>query len=179
MIETAATVLKAPAEKNGKVSSARIAYVSLVFRATEGVLRKLSEQAEACKRLALPFDIVWITSDKNPLADRSGSIRSVLLSAKNKLQFRIQQVRALNKISREYDAIFLRYPLVDPISLALFSPGCPAISEHHTKELEETRLMRDWRYPFEKYGARNFLNRFSGISAVTDELLQYELKRGN
>src|SRR5204862_5085861 len=76
-------------------------------------------------------------------------------------------------------AIFLRYPLVDPISLALFSPGCAAISEHHTKELEETRLMRDWRYPFEKYGARNFLNRFSGISAVTDELLQYELKRGN
>src|SRR3954468_793752 len=153
------------------MNQARVAYVSLVFHSTHGVLRKLNEQAEACKKASLPFEIVWITSDQNDVARQNSSIRTVQIRHKSSLEFRVKQVRHLNRLAREYDPIFLRYPLVDPVFLALFSPRTIAISEHHTKELEETKLLGDWRYRFEKYGARKFLQRFSGITAVTQELI--------
>jgi hypothetical protein len=155
----------------------RVAYVSLVFRCTEGVLRKLNEQAVACKAIGLSFDVVWITSDQSPAANRSSPVTIIRIRHRSKLEFRIKQILQLNRITRQYDVIFLRYPLVDPIFFVLFSPGCAVVSEHHTKELEETKLLGDWRYFFEKYGARHLMKRFAAISAVTEELLEYEVER--
>ena len=130
----------------------RVAYISLVFSSSEGVYRKLLEQAEAARKLSLPFDVVWITTERNTMASQASGIRSVLVPQTSKLGFRVRQVQAFNRISGEYDAVFLRYPTIDPILLALCSPRSVAISEHHTKELEEMKLARDWRYPFEKWG---------------------------
>lgn len=166
-----------PLAANGQGTAPRVAYVTMVFSSSEGVYRKLLEQAQACRRLGLPFDIVWISTERNTMLRDGVGIRTVPIRHQSKLQFRIRQVREFNRITSEYDAVFLRYPTVDPILLALCSPRCLAVSEHHTKELEEMKLARDWRYPFEKFGARHLLRRFAGISAVTSELLDYELGR--
>jgi hypothetical protein len=155
------------------LTSRKIAYVSVVFNNTEGVLRKLREQADACKRASLPFDVVWIASSKHPAVAQPGAIRIVPIRHRNKFDFRVKQIIELNRITQQYDAIILRYPVIDPVLLALFSPKCPVISEHHTIELDEAKLLGDWRYVFEKYGIRSFMKRFSGVSAVTEELLNY------
>ncbi len=159
------------------MKSARIAYVSLVLSSSEGVFRKLHEQADACARQGLSLDIVWITSERNSMAKRPSRILATLVPHKSNLQFRIQQVREFNRLTSRYDAVFLRYPTMDPVMLGCCFPKSLAISEHHTKELDEMKLSGDWRYPFERFGAARFFRRFGGLSAVTNELLQYETSR--
>jgi len=164
-----------PENHTGK-SIGRVAYINIIQGYSEGILRKLEEQSQAALKLDLPVDVHWITGPGN-MSQNPKTVNTVFIKNRNKILLRIKQALHVNELSRKYDALYLRYPTVDPMLFAAFRPVNPVISEHHTKEPDELKLLRDWRYPLELRLGGSFLRRFKGISGVTEEIINFELAR--
>lgn len=87
------------------------------------------------------------------------------------------------KFSKEYDLILLRHLVADPFAL-IFSPFVKnRLGVHHTKEIDEYKLMKGWKGALivflEKYTGKVAVKNSLGVVGVTEEIALYENKERN
>jgi glycosyltransferase involved in cell wall biosynthesis len=156
------------------IERSNYAYVSLVLQRSRGIESKLFEQAESARLTGVDMDVIWLSTGE---ADRRGKFFVQHVDGRGKLSCRIQQIKELRKIYTTYKGIILRYPLCDPISFMLLPKFHNVVSEHHTKEVPELWVAKDPRLITEIAFGPKLLRRFSGLFAVTNEILDYERRR--
>ncbi len=83
-----------------------------------------------------------------------------------------------------YDKIYLRYPLMDLSALSFAKRyGHKVITQHHGKELAEIKtynikfIFKVFQYFNERFLARHFFQYIQGLTAISDDLKEYEVKR--
>jgi glycosyltransferase involved in cell wall biosynthesis len=168
----------------------RIAHVNWLPRLAgwSGVIGKLRQQAQAVRRAGLPLEIVVVTADA-PVAGDGVVYRQIpAASARPSPRF-AQALCRLRLIERSvdlpaYDAVVLRYPGAADLTLDGFLArhGRRLVSEHHTDQLAELRLLATspagWaKLALEQMRGRRFLAGVRGIVAVTEELRRLQLAR--
>jgi hypothetical protein len=164
----------------------RVAFVNLQLGGElPGLTRAIVGQARAAKESNLPIDFWVINPDREKFENdiHYKRFKPSHLGERATRLFRSRLLAGFEALD-DYDVALLRYPLaidLDPLAL-LRSRRCRIATVHHTKEVEE---ILSWRYGagsharamLERVNGRRFLSRVDGISAVTDEIRQYELKR--
>lgn len=161
----------------------RIAYINLVPSNFEGrshsILSKINMQAKVASELGLPFDFYWLPGETHPGDESYSYLKINPVGGGSRPGIRFNQARALNKLTKTYDRILLRYPLVDPLLFFLVKNKGKIILEHHTKELEELQTTGDIRLLFEKWLGGRWIKSFRALTAVTPEIVDYEISRSN
>jgi glycosyltransferase involved in cell wall biosynthesis len=155
----------------------QIAYVSLIMSYQSGVAAKMRRNAETAKKENIPIDYYWLTSSFQTGKKDIDSINVMISKHSNPILMRIWQARELNRLAKRYDALVIRYPLYDPFLHLMLRSRNKIITEHHTKELSELRLLRSWRRFMERSCGNRWLNKFAGVIGVTEEIVQYEKER--
>lgn len=168
----------------------RIAHVNWLPRLAgwSGIIGKLRQQAQAARRAELPLEVVVVTADP-PVVD-DGVIYRRIASASATPPSRFSQALCrlrLIELSVDltaYDAVVLRYPGAADFTLDGFLArhGRRLVSEHHTDQLAELRLLATspagWaKLALEQVRGRRFLAGVRGIVAVTEELRRLQLAR--
>ena len=154
----------------------RVAHVTLILQNVPGVVNKLDSQAQVCKENNIPIDFFWLSGDWVNKETKQ-YLNFVFCQGNNAVELRLSQMKKLNRIGVKYDKVILRYPLFDPFILFLYKHKFKTILEHHAFELEELRLIGSKRLFLEKVFAPFFIRKFSAITAVTQEIVDYEFKR--
>lgn len=155
----------------------KVAYVNLIIRKAPGISAKLERQARVAKENDIPMDFYWISGRDGPVPEDFEFLNVTRINAKNPFVVRFYQALEINKLTKKYEKVLLRYPLYDPV-LRLFIQNSERIFlEHHTKEVEELALQHDKRWFTERYFGARWIAKFGGLVAVTREILDYELFR--
>ncbi|MCZ6887181.1 MAG: hypothetical protein O7H39_01705 [Gammaproteobacteria bacterium] len=158
----------------------RVAYFNLITVFQPGIANKLRRQANVAAREGVDIDFFWLPSQRHVdghAVDGKSRLQVRPVRGRNALSIRYHQARAVNALSRGYDAVVLRYPQFDPVT-ALFLRGKSGITlEHHAKEPEELRLRGDRRWWIERACGGVFMSRFRALTAVTDEILRFQQAR--
>ncbi len=117
----------------------RILHASHFRHVAPGVINQLSAEADAVKKLGIPWEVTLISDRKenipflHPIP--SSFINNLLLS---RLYFWISLLQRRN----DFDFLLLRHVPADPFA-PIFTPFFPnRASIHHTKELEELQISK-------------------------------------
>jgi len=155
----------------------KIAYVSLRFTWSPGPYNKLVSQASVIQSEKLPIDFFWISNDNNILkySNKSNSIKLIHINSNSQIITRIQQIKILKSLLKEYHAIVVRYPLYDPFLHLLLKKENNIIWEHHTKEFDELKNTSKFRYYLE-YFRKGLLKKAVGYTSVTEDIMKEESK---
>lgn len=154
-----------------------VIHVTLSKFLSAGIVNQLRDEVHAVDRLRLPWRTVLLTTGtvNEPFAVKLPVGMSSLAS-------RIQALHWLLKRYRRFDVLLLRHDRVEPL-LWTVSRRFPCwISVHHTKEIEECRLIHPrWRAlacsTIERHFGTMSIRSATGIIGVTDEIVAYELAR--
>lgn len=152
----------------------RFAYVALMLNSQSGVINKLESQAEVCVRERIPIDFYWITPCK---PNGNGGYLNIISVNRNPALARCQQAAFINRMHKKYDKVVLRYPLADPFFMPLLKSKNSTIIEHHSKEINELNLKKDFRYLLERCLGGFWIRKFGGLIGVTPEIVDYEIAR--
>jgi len=167
----------------------KIAHVSIIPAFSPGVFKKLEDKAQISLDNNIDVDFYLLNPMKNYhkknlhiLKKSYDFLPSAFLKT---IFFRLFKLRNLEKLVdlNSYDAIILRYPLVDGFGSTSFMNkyGNKIFTEHHTDEISElfavNRLVDKIRAYIEMCFAKSFLSKVSGIICVTDEIRKIELKK--
>jgi hypothetical protein len=165
----------------------RIAHLNWIpnSNAWPSLTAKLRQQARAARDLGLDLDVIVLTNGTEMRDDlvqyrliRGGPTRVVDI----KLRRYASIERSLD--IGTYDAVILRYPGASDLSFAGFLDrhGAKLISEHHTKEEHELRVLARGPVAFAKWqlerrNGPRYLAGVRALVAVTGEIRDYELAR--
>ncbi len=159
----------------------RIAYINLApsnfKQRSHSILSKINMQAKVAKELGLPFDFYWLPKQTYPGDDRYTHLHIKPVGGGNPISVRLRQCRAIKELIEQYDLLLLRYPLIDPVMFLFLQDTHKIILEHHTKEVPELKVNGDIRLIFEKWMGGSWIKNFRAITAVTPEILDYEVAR--
>ncbi len=171
------------------INSKNIAHISIIFSKgrMSGVVRKLTEMAEAANSAGLSIDFYLLNREKS---GREGNLIFVKIDTSigrfAGLKIRGLKYRYISCLvpTNEYYALVLRYSFADPSMLSFMRKHQGKVFfEHHTKELQEVwrsgmpSLVKLITYLFEIFLAPRGLRNASGIVAVTNEFLEHQQKR--
>ncbi len=169
----------------------KIAHISVVPAFSPGVFKKLEDKAKISKENNLGIDFYLINPSQNYSQENMYAIKvfneKIPTNFLRILAFRIFKIANIkNSIPLDkYDAIILRYPLVDGFGTMRFAKeyGHKIFTEHHTDEVAELfsvgRGVDIVRGYLEKYCAGKFISHLKGIIGVTDEIRKVELAKTN
>jgi hypothetical protein len=169
----------------------KIAHVSVVPAFSPGVFKKLEDKAKVSKENGLDIDFYLINPSQDYSSDNMHAIKvfnkNIPTNFLRILAFRVFKIANIEKSIPldNYDAIILRYPLVDGFGTLRFAKkyGYKIFTEHHTDEVAELfsvgRIVDVFRGYLEKYFAGTFLSYLKGIIGVTDEIRKVELAKTN
>ncbi len=137
-------------------------------KVSSGILKQLSFEVDAAIELK---NCVWETKYWLPGNYNKGYINEF---ENNFIDIIINNIRFyfwLNKISKNYDYIIIRYPTYDPFSF-LFYPKCKYLTIHHSKESIENTFFRYKviKKLIEKYITRKLITNSVGVVGVTNEI---------
>ena len=155
----------------------RIAYVALIMSFQSGVANKMRRLAQSAKDEKIPIDYFWFTTNYQMEDKNLAPLQVENTNDTNPFKVRKWQAEKINELLQKYHRIVIRYPLYDPVLHLFLKDKKRIITEHHTKELDELKLVGDKRYLMEKFMGSLWLKRFGGIIAVTDEIVKYEVNR--
>ena len=159
----------------------RLAYLNLTTTNHNGrshsILSKIDQQARTAKELGLPFDFYWLPGTTHPGDDRYTHLNILPVGGNTLPIVRWRQCRALKKLMRRYDRALLRHPLIDPVLFLCLKNRERMILEHHTKEKEELKVTGDIRLVFEITLGGSWIRSFHALTAVTPEIVDYEVHR--
>jgi hypothetical protein len=158
----------------------RVAHVTLVISGGSDALsiaRKLDAQAGHAARDGVPIDFFWFGGSAAPDASSYRHLRVVKMRSDNVFAIRAEQAKRTAALLDEYARVLLRYPLFDPALACFLRRRNRIVLEHHTKEVEELRLNGDARWMSEKLFGGRWISGFAGLTAVTQEIVEYEAKR--
>ncbi len=159
------------------MSMKRIAYVALIMSYQSGVAAKMQRLAETARNENIPIDYYWLTTSYSREEKKVDPVRVMISKWQNPVMTRIWQALVLNRLSREYDALVIRYPLYDPFLDSMVRRKHKIITEHHTKEVTELTLLGSKRKMVESKLGSRWLRKFGGIIGVTEEIVAYEKER--
>lgn len=167
----------------------KIAHINILPAYSIGVFSKLKAQADAAQKASIPMDFYLL----NPLHEEK--IHNLHIIKKSyhflpghflkTLAFKLFKFKNLEKLIPldNYDAIILRYPLVDGFYNHYFIKkyGHKLFSEHHTDEIFELksmgRVLDLVRRIIEEKFSNLFLRGVRGVIGVTEEIVRNELKK--
>lgn len=155
----------------------RIAYVALIMSFQSGVANKMQRLAQSALDEDIPIDYYWFTTNYMKENKNLEPLQVENTDYSNPFLVRKWQAKRLNELLKDYSKIVIRYPLFDPVLWIFLKNKDKIITEHHTKELQELKVMGDRRYFMEKIFGNRWLKSFGGIIAVTQEIVDYELER--
>ncbi len=167
----------------------RIAHISVVPAFSPGVFKKLEDKAKISKENNLGIDFYLINPSIESHLENLHAIKvwneKIPTNFLKVLAFRVFKIANIEKYIplEKYDAIVLRYPLMDGFGTIEFSKkyGEKLFTEHHTDEVSELfsvgRRVDIARAYLEKYFAGTFLSNIKGIIGVTDEIRELELAK--
>ena len=171
----------------------KILHSTLMSWDQPGIMRQIRWEDEAAKALGLDWSSVLYVPSSSRLFGPSVVKSHLSLSARclklgGHLIFWVRlkrdYYRWLHEQSKHYDAILLRHSTHDPFRLG-FLKKCrvPVFSVHHTLEVPEIRGKKNWSTEFkvvaEAYWGGRGIEHATGIIGVTNEIVDYELKRIN
>lgn len=169
----------------------KIAHVSVVPAFSPGVFKKLEDKAKVSKENYLDIDFYLINPSQNYSKENMYAIKvfneKIPTHFLRILVFRVFKIVNIKKLIPldKYDAIILRYPLIDGFGTMRFAKeyGHKIFTEHHTDEVAElfslSRGVDIARGYLEKYFSGKFLSHLKGIIGVTDEIRKVELAKTN
>ncbi len=155
----------------------KIAYIMLIMAYQSGVTAKIQRLASTAKANNIKIDYYWFTSKKYEKDKSTENVKIKFSKYNNPVFIRIWQAKEINRLSKQYYKIIIRYPLYDPFLDILIKEKGKIYTEHHTKEVEELRLLKSIRYITERFIGNKWLKKFNGIIGVTEEIKDYELQR--
>lgn len=161
----------------------KLAHISLIFSKGNmiGVEKKLIDEAQAMNKNGIDFYVLNREIDgirKNiHYIDIDKLLKNKLFPELYLRSFRYEVIATLIDLHR-YDFFILRYPMID-FSAFKFSNDYKQkiITEHHTKELEEIRVLKirepfkSIQYLFEKYGSKYFFKNVYGVIGISNDVL--------
>lgn len=167
----------------------KIAHINILPAYSIGVFSKLKVQADAAYTASNPIDFYLL----NPIHEEKIRNLHILKKSYNFLPghflqtfvFKLFKFKNLEKLIPldDYDAIILRYPLVDGFYNHYFIKkyGHKLFTEHHTDEISELKSMGRVvdlvRKVIEEKLSDLFLQGVRGIIGVTEEIAKIELKK--
>ncbi len=166
----------------------KIAHISILSFLSSGILKAAKGKSRIARENNLDIDFYFISVEENFTIDNLfaiGVLRKKMPFFLRKIILRIFKFSYIKKNVplERYDAIVLRYPLMDGFGSIRFGKdyGYKLFSEHHTDEISELysigRLLDSMRAYLEKKYAGVFLSNVRGIIGVTNEITVLELTR--
>lgn len=159
----------------------RIAHVSLFGPEKgqcQGIVNKLALYARSAIDNEIAIDFHAIFMAHNQPCDENEYPHLVIHKVKGtSLLARKRQIEIVNALLTQYDKLILRYPGFDPVCVTFLSHTSRIILEHHAKEGPFLRSIKDIRWPFEWMFGGSWIRCFHAITAVTPEILEYQIKR--
>ncbi|MBX3043622.1 MAG: glycosyltransferase [Candidatus Kapabacteria bacterium] len=162
----------------------KLMYVSFCNSTHYQLLEKIDERIKSLKHIHKDIDTYVIGKSGN-IEYPEFSFRYINLEKK----YDIYNYESSRKYSFEeledcillgdYDVILLRYPLADKYLADFLAKHSNVVFEHHTKEELELLNINQSLYYDELRYSMVVLPKAMGITAVTEEILNYELKRAN
>ncbi|HIP02787.1 MAG TPA: glycosyltransferase family 1 protein [Campylobacterales bacterium] len=168
----------------------KIAYINLVYSKDNmiGVENKIIEEAKFFSKHGID---VYFLNRKRDGYEENVYFKRVDNYHDEKffeLYFRAFTFKVIENIVDldAYDKIYLRYPLMDLSALSYAKRyGHKTITQHHGKELQEIKTYKI-KLPFkifqfinERFIAPYFFKHIYGLTAISDDLVSYEVKRVN
>lgn len=167
----------------------KIAHISIIPAFSPGIFKKLEDKAKIAKENNLNIDFYLINPSKDVSNENLHAIKIHYENIPTKFlkifAFRVFKIRHIVKHVplHDYDAIVLRYPLVDGFGTIQFAKkyGYKIFTEHHSDEISELfsigRSIDIFRAYLEKYFSGAFFSNIKGIIGVTDEITKLELSK--
>jgi len=166
----------------------KIAYINLVYSKENmlGVEKKIIEEAKFFSKQGI--DVYFLNRKREGYAENVHFKRVDDYHDKKffELYFRACTFKVIENIVNldAYDVIYLRYPLMDLSALSYAKRyGYKTITQHHGKELQEIKTYKI-RLPFkifqyinERFLAPKFFKYIKGLTAISDDLVEYEQRR--
>jgi hypothetical protein len=160
----------------------RLAHISLFgpdAGQCTGIINKLERNGRTAHEEALPMDFHTVMMESN-LPQHQEDYRFVriqVVPGRNPILTRIRQCRIVRDLLEQYDRAVLRYPSYDPICYLGIPQTDRIILEHHTREAIHLRKRSDPRWLMESYLGGRWIRRFATLTAITPEILDYEVER--
>lgn len=165
----------------------RLLHSAALLRPMTGIVQQMNWESEAAKELGLDWDVkLFCPSEVNVPEDIKWPSNSVPKftpgSLKSWLSFRREYYSELKKLSKDYDALLLRYYVHDPFQLS-FLKRCrvPCFLVHHSFEVAELgmggSLTAFVRSNLEKVLGPQCIRSASGVIGVTKEITEHQLSR--
>ena len=168
----------------------KIAYINLVYSKENmlGVEKKILEEAKFFSKQGI--DVYFLNRSRDGYEENVYFKRVDDYHDKRffELYLRAFTFKVIEKIVDldAYDKIYLRYPLMDLSALSFAKRyGYKTITQHHGKELQEIKTYKI-RLPFkifqylnERFIAPHFFKHIYGLTAISEDLVSYEVKRVN
>lgn len=167
----------------------KIAHISIVPAFSPGIFKKIEDKAKISRENNLDIDFYLINPSKNFSNENLFAIKVYNEHIPTRFlkifAFRVFKISHIVKYIPldDYDAIVLRYPLVDSFGTIHFAKkyGYKIFTEHHTDEVSELfsvgRAIDIFRAYLEKYFSGAFFSNIKGIIGVTDEVTTLELSK--
>ena len=167
----------------------RILHSAFFLYPGSGILNQMDWEAAAARDMGLD----WVTklfcfSASREVDHELVVANEVQKSAQRwpffrKIALRKKYYAWLTKECAGYDALILRYSISDPFLLSFIkSVDLPVFTVHHTKEGDEAKSIPYWgwlRSGIDDYLLPRIVGKATGVIAVTDEILKYELNRAD
>lgn len=156
----------------------RILHLSISRQFSHGQINQLRYEDSASKTIK---DVEWVTLGYHRGSEEGRFIKKI------PVLFRPIFLRSLYgwllalRLSKEYDVLLMRHMTFDPFALIFSFFIHNRVSVHHSKEIEELKLVRSgWRGRFaslvEAYTGRVAVRNTKMILGVTEEIARYEQK---
>jgi glycosyltransferase involved in cell wall biosynthesis len=159
----------------------RIAYVNYLKDINKlfGVYKKVVSQNSTCKKMNLKIDFFILSESKVEYTD--DNVKVIILQKYS--NYILRQYNLLKRIAEtfsNYDIVILRHITFSPFFMFNFkNKKLKLVTEHHTKELPELFINRDYiKYISEFLFVNSCFKLVDGLISVTDEIKEYEINRG-
>jgi len=167
----------------------KVAHISIIPAFSPGIFKKIEDKAKISRENNLGIDFYIINPSFESHLENFHAIKvwneKIPTNFLKKIVFRVFKITYIEKYIplEKYDAIVLRYPLVDGFGTIKFFKkyGYKLFTEHHSDEISELfsvgRAVDIFRALLEKYFAKKILSNIKGIIGVTDEIRKLELAK--
>ncbi len=167
----------------------KIAHISILPSYSSGIFKKIEDKAKVARKNNLQMDFYLLNLVESYQVENFFAIRKsynwLPTDFLKRTVFKLFKMNSLVKLLPldDYDAIVLRYPLVDGFGYRYYAQkyGNKTFTEHHTDEISELfavgRVVDKSRACIEKYCSGKFISQMVGIVAVTNEIREIELKK--
>jgi len=177
----------------------KIAHISLHIEFMSGIFRTRCDEAKAGEQIKdFKWDVFIASPNKKYSVDASVgylpifSFFSKLFESKSKFLFYMNRFLSLNfllfriifnlqvnKLTKTYDYVIVRYNSADILAFLFLRRKSKILFYHHTKSLEELKTYNKIAYLIEKFTGKLQHHGVHGIVSVSPEIVQFECNRNN